>query len=167
MPNSSNNLYKTTLSDKVIGSICTSILILMWIYTLFIYGILPDSIPIHLNFKGEIDKLGSKVTIFIFPILGTIFYFGLSAIKNKTKYFNYPVKITEKNKLFHETAARNLLRNIKLASLIIFFLCSIEMAQVAIYGKFDFLFLLPISSILIIFLPILFYLIKVFNHPNK
>ena len=63
------------------------------------YADLPDSIPAHFNYKGDVDGYGNKDSIWTLPILMGLTYALLAFIIKKVKpwYMNYPVKITEKN----------------------------------------------------------------------
>lgn len=61
------------------------------------YSSLPDTIPIHFNAKGVADGYGSKGTLLMLPILGTVMFIGLYALNRVPHIFNYPVEITEEN----------------------------------------------------------------------
>ncbi len=39
--------------------------IAFWIFTIYSYYIFPESIPIHFNLKGEVDRYGHKSTNFL------------------------------------------------------------------------------------------------------
>ncbi len=62
------------------------------------YQSLADSIPTHFNGRGEVDGYGSKVMLWVLPVLnlGLFYFLGLAA-KSDFRWFNYPVKITEEN----------------------------------------------------------------------
>ena len=51
------------------------------------YSSLPDSIPIHFNFKGEIDKYGPRCLIVCFPIMISILFIILNMLP---KYDTFP-----------------------------------------------------------------------------
>ena len=57
-----------------------------------------NTIPMHYNFNGEVDRYGNKWEIWIAYIAGIILYFGLSVIERKPQYWNTGITITEKNK---------------------------------------------------------------------
>lgn len=61
--------------------------ILPFICAMFFYNILPDTIPMHFDFKNNIDRYASKVEIFIFPFIILIYAF----------LFNIFIKVIEKN----------------------------------------------------------------------
>ena len=45
---------------------------LVWLVVAPVYLALPDSIPAHLNFAGEVDRWGSKVEVLIMPLVYTV-----------------------------------------------------------------------------------------------
>lgn len=63
----------------------------------FHFANLPDTIPTHFNGKGVADGYGSKNTLLMLPIMGTIMCIGLFALNRVPHIFNYPVEITEEN----------------------------------------------------------------------
>jgi uncharacterized membrane protein len=49
-------------------------------YLLFIWKELPDSVPLHWNYKGEIDNYGGKTTLLMIPFLLPILTYSLFLI---------------------------------------------------------------------------------------
>ena len=45
------------------------IVLLPFIYLAYIWNELPEKVPVHWNFKGEIDRLGEKTELLLIPIL--------------------------------------------------------------------------------------------------
>lgn len=67
-------------------------IILMFLTGIIVYPYLPDKIPMHWNFKGEIDRYGSKFEgTFAIPIMVLIIYLGLLYLPYiDPKRENYP-----------------------------------------------------------------------------
>ncbi|TDT47099.1 uncharacterized protein DUF1648 [Maribacter spongiicola] len=63
------------------------------------YHDLPDSIPTHFNYKGDVDGYGDKDSIWTLPLIMGLTYALLALIIKKVKPWNmnYPVKVTENN----------------------------------------------------------------------
>lgn len=63
------------------------------------YTNLPDIIPAHFNYKGEVDGFGTKSTIWTFPILSSIIYFIFYLVIKNINLWNmhYPIKVTDEN----------------------------------------------------------------------
>lgn len=52
--------------NKKVNILIASILLLVSIITLYAYPKVPDTIPIHWNFNGEVDSTGPKYMLFVF-----------------------------------------------------------------------------------------------------
>lgn len=89
-------------------------LIFLWIYAVVSYQKLPEQIPVHYNFKGEVDGVGNKATIFIVPAIITIVTVLLTMINKVPHIFNYPVNITAANAEQQYILVTSLLRYLKL-----------------------------------------------------
>jgi len=50
------------------------LIIISIIGTIFVYGYLPDTIPLHWNIQGEIDRVGGKSNVFITGLLPLVLY---------------------------------------------------------------------------------------------
>ncbi|WP_067029335.1 DUF1648 domain-containing protein [Allomuricauda sp. CP2A] len=64
-----------------------------------VYFDLPDTIPTHFNFQGQVDGYGHKSALWAIPMLSAGLYLALGLIATKLKpwLMNYPVKVTEEN----------------------------------------------------------------------
>jgi uncharacterized membrane protein len=112
--------------DIVIELISITILLLMFVYTGIEYANLPDTIPTHFNAQGIADDFGSKMTIWLVPIIAIVLYLGLFAINKFPHLHNYMVNITDENALKNYRFSTRILRIINL-------LCAILMAYVTYY----------------------------------
>ena len=52
-------------------------------YLAMVYGSAPDPVPIHWNWRGEVDRWAPKWTLWLWPTLMMMFGLGLSAVVNK------------------------------------------------------------------------------------
>ena len=89
-----------------------SILLFMWIYALYNYVDLPETIPTHFNSKGEVDDFGNKLTIWIVPGIATVMYVGLFFLNKFPHLHNYMVNITEENALKNYRFSTRILRGV-------------------------------------------------------
>lgn len=76
----------------------------------FHFANLPDTIPTHFNGKGVADGYGSKRTLLVLPIMGSIMSMGLYLLNRVPHIFNYPVEITEENAEKHYRSGTALIR---------------------------------------------------------
>ena len=63
---------KPTLYQRIAGILAPAILLGTIAYIAVIYRTLPDKIPTHYTFSGEIDGWGSKTVLWVTPIIGAV-----------------------------------------------------------------------------------------------
>ena len=117
---------------ELIGILFVIILIFL---SINYYSQLPEEIPIHLNFKGEIDGYGPKYILLIFSLIGIIIYSGLFVLSKYPHKFKYLVKITEKNAEKQYLKSTRLIRkmNVIIVAMILFIVY--EIIQISLTGK--------------------------------
>ncbi len=84
---------------------CAALLALNW-------SALPERVPSHFSFNGEVDGWSSRGTMLAVPLVMLLLYCGLTALARIPHYFNYPRAITPGNAE----------RQYRLARLLIFFI---------------------------------------------
>jgi uncharacterized membrane protein len=89
---------KYTKFQIVMEIISLLILIGMFLLILIRWGELPDKIPGHYNYKGEIDRWGNKSEIITVPIISFFLYLLLTITVRFPSIWNVPVQVTDKNK---------------------------------------------------------------------
>ena len=111
--------------DKIIEKIGWILLTFLWGFTFYAYFILPEIIPTHFNIKGQVDAVGTKIFIFMFPVLGMVVFFGLTFVNQYPHIFNYPTSITVQNAEQQYRNATRLIRFLKLFIILIFSIITI------------------------------------------
>ncbi|MEI7828999.1 MAG: DUF1648 domain-containing protein [Prolixibacteraceae bacterium] len=154
---------KPTPFDKVLELFGLLSLALLWAITLINYAKLPDTIAVHFNAAGLPDSFGSKITLLILPILGTIIFLGLTVLIRFTYLFNYPTRITTENAESQYRIAARLIRYLKFALVLVFTFIVFKTIQTA-EGKSDGLgfWFLPLT-LGIIFVPLGYITIQSFK----
>jgi uncharacterized membrane protein len=66
------------------------------LYLLMKWPSLPNRVPMHYNFFGEVDKWGSKGMIFLHPIIGAVLWISLTIFEKFPHVYNY-IGLTEEN----------------------------------------------------------------------
>lgn len=125
----------------------------------YFYGKLPEKIPYHFDLAGQPDAYGSKVTILFLPVIAVILFVMMSLIPKLNFNYNYPVTINEDNREIQKLLSESLLKIMKSTLLIVFLLIEIQVIQSVYEYK---IFLSQYGIILylvIIFTPIIIYLI--------
>ena len=115
-------IIKLSLSmlDKILELTGTILLLAMWCCTVYALVKSPATVPVHYNASGQPDNYGSKWSILLLPLLGTVIYFGLTVLNRNPHIFNYLQKITTGNAAQQYSIAARMLRFLKLSILIIF-----------------------------------------------
>lgn len=149
-----------TTSDKIIEITGLVVLVAFWCFTFFHYNQLPEIIPTHFTNNGEVDGYGNKWTIIFSPIIATILYLGITLASRFPHRLNYAVEITPENAQKQYTIFTGLLRILKIAVLLIFFMLDYQTIQLALglpslLGKS---FMLIVFTLL--FAPIFYFLIQ-------
>lgn len=136
------------------------ILFIVLIAITFVYWVkAPDTVPIHFNFKGEIDAYGSKNTIFILLPIAIIIYIGLTILSKYPQICNYCIEITPENKEKQYSMASTFIRIINIEILLIFFYIQINTSISMNSGEMLSIAFLPIS-LFVLFASVGFYIYK-------
>ena len=72
----------------MIRFISLGVLLLSFILSAYSYLTLPSIVPIHISFSGVADNYGSKLIVFIFPILICMFIFIFSKCKENAIFIS-------------------------------------------------------------------------------
>ncbi|TYB79683.1 DUF1648 domain-containing protein [Bizionia myxarmorum] len=124
-------LDKSTF-DNFLDVFAFGLLIVTIIYTVLNYSALPDQIPMHFNYSGDITRFDDKDMIWLFPILGIATVSGIFYLNKFPHVFNYPQKITPENaKEFYSDATR-MLRFINVSISLLFSIILFEIVQVSL-----------------------------------
>jgi uncharacterized membrane protein len=86
----------------------------------YYYGQLPEQVPSHFGPDGLPDKYGSKNSLWLLPILGSVIFVLMTYVNRRPDWFNYPVKITDENARSQYTMASRLIRVLKASVTILF-----------------------------------------------
>lgn len=112
------SLSKSDMYWEIIGLL---LLIGYWLFLFIIYSSLPESIPSHLDVKGNIDGYSNKTSDWTLPKVATILYALLTLCSFFPRYFNYGiVEITLDNAEKQYTSAVRLIRYLKISVVIVF-----------------------------------------------
>lgn len=107
-------------TDRLLQQLVWTGVAVCWVYAFFSYRRLPATIPLHYNIHGEIDGYGSKMMLWLLPVLLTFIIGFMSWLNKYPHWFNYPVTITTENAEQHYRAGVRLLTGVQLAVVVIF-----------------------------------------------
>lgn len=144
------------------------VLLLNLILILVFYSNLPNKIPTHFNFKGEIDGYGSKSSLWVIFIMAALMYYGLNLIVKKVPphKHNYPVRITEKNAPLVYAQSLRMLVILNFSIALMFFLISSKLI-LTVLNKLSFDIMLVVMLLVVFITALPFYFIyKMFKTPK-
>jgi uncharacterized membrane protein len=106
------NIPRTQL-EVFCDLIAAAVVIGIAAYLIATWASLPAKIPVHFNFAGQVDRWGSRNTLFsIFAVMLAMFI-GLSILQRFPHIYNYPFGLTPENVHRQYQVARQLLTLIK------------------------------------------------------
>jgi uncharacterized protein DUF1648 len=74
---------------------------------------MPALIPTHFNAAGQPDGWGSPRALLLFPAIATVLYLLMSWVARHPSSFNFPVRVTPRNRPQLETLALSMIAWIK------------------------------------------------------
>jgi len=111
---------KATLSDHIKNGLGCLMLAGIWIYVLVRWSSLPEKLPGHYNFAGEIDRWGSRGELLSAPVVMLVLFILLSVAERFPRIWNTGMEVTEQNRERVYTLIRHLLTSSKLLMVAIF-----------------------------------------------
>ncbi|NJL89271.1 MAG: DUF1648 domain-containing protein [Coleofasciculaceae cyanobacterium SM2_1_6] len=92
---------------------------------------LPDRIPTHFDFAGNVNRFSPKNILWIFSLSSTFSFFLLKVISRYPHTFNYPIAITPENAAVQYRLALNMMYWLRAEMIWLFTLIQWQMIAVA------------------------------------
>jgi uncharacterized membrane protein len=121
-----------TFFDKTIETIGILALIASCMVPVMFFYELPAQIPVHFDLAGLPDDYGSRSRILVLPLVAILLYAGIFFINRYQHLYNYPVPVTPENKLSLLSLTLQMLRLIRLAVALLFFVLIVSTVQVGL-----------------------------------
>lgn len=149
-----------TSTDRMLDLLTVFLLVVFWGVSFYYYSDLPEEIPIHFDYAGEVDNYANKKTIFLLPMIGTMLAGFLTLVSRHPETFNYTVTITPENAERQYRNALLMTRVMRIVIVFVFMLIDWEVIQIAL-GNSEGLgvWFLPIFLI-VVFVPIIYFAIR-------
>ena len=112
---------KNTVFQNVLEMASVFVLIAMVTIVFAFWNELPDEVPLHYNFRGEIDRWGNKIELLICPIIGVVMFAILTFMSHAPKLWNMAVEPVAENREELYTSTKSMLLLLKLEMMLIFF----------------------------------------------
>ena len=88
---------KNNKIDWIIEIMCLTLLIGLTAYLIFHWSSIPDKIPAHYDWEGNIDRWGNKSDLIFLPMMSWFLYLLITGLQQVPLVWNTGVKITEEN----------------------------------------------------------------------
>ncbi|MGM8211875.1 DUF1648 domain-containing protein [Virgibacillus sp. W0430] len=130
------------------------------LFLAIIWTRLPETVPVHFNALGEVDRWGSRLELLILPGIGTFILALMQTLEKFPETHNYPKRFNKLNAKAFYLNSRKMVNQVKNICLVIFTLILFESVSIALgwgngFGKL-FLSIAIMSS----FIPILFMIVR-------
>ncbi|HHY81407.1 MAG TPA: DUF1648 domain-containing protein [Clostridiales bacterium] len=99
------------------------------IYLAAVWKDIPDKIPGHYNAIGEVDRIVSKGSLIVLPVISWIMYAGMTAITRFPQIWNTGVSVTEENKEKVYRTLKDMMGTLKLLLIAVFAYLTINSAM--------------------------------------
>lgn len=90
------------------------------LYLLIRWSSIPDKLPMHYNFAGEIDRWGGKGEILFLVVMVWILYLMISLVEHFPSVWNTGVQVTLENRMRVYRTLKYMVKTLKLVMTLIF-----------------------------------------------
>lgn len=149
-----------TRTDKLMELLGWLFIAAIWVIVLSQYSSLPERIPGHFNFAGEVDRMDRRASIIALPIIATILFLGLTLLNGYPWLFNYIAPVTADNAERQYRNATRMLRYIKTVLPLTFLVGAWQTMRLALHGETHLGPWFLISVFALILLPLMGYIIR-------
>lgn len=118
-------IVPSTRFHKAANLACLLALVLLLAYLFFFWDTLPEKLPMHYNFAGEVDRWGGRGELLLLPIIAGVLYIGMTVLEKFPAIWNTGVRVTEQNSDAVYREVKNLLVLMKLAVVLTFSLLTV------------------------------------------
>jgi len=119
-------LPKSKPFDKKLEWAGTIALGFSWGFSLYVFAVYFGDLPQHFDAARKPDSYGNKIAVLALPLVATLLFIGMNRLNRYPEIFNYPVKITDRNRESEYRAAMRTIRGMKLAIVLAFLLIVLD-----------------------------------------
>ena len=83
--------------ENILDMVAIVGIVLSFLIVIYHWQTLPEKIPTHFDFAGNVNRFSSKNTLWFFPLSSTFSFFLLKIVGRRPHTFNYPIAITPEN----------------------------------------------------------------------
>lgn len=153
-------IHKSSTLEKLTEAFILAVVVATVVYVLLTFPKLPETVPTHIGVKGQVDGFGNKGTLLAMPIVGFVFYIGLSILQRFPDKFNYPINVTEKNAETLYLLGVKLVRYTKLFMVLITAFGTYEFTELAMGRYMEFGIAILAWLVALMMVMVFYYIIK-------
>ena len=128
--NRNSNIILKCSKILALAGLITHILVILWFF--WMWGLIPDTVPSNYDLSGNVDAYGDKTDLLILSIallaINFAIFFGMGWLGNNPQKLNYPWEINESNREYQYWMASLFVNMLKLESIWLFTLISLNIA---------------------------------------
>ena len=147
------------LQNRVFGFsvniVCLALLMGNVVYLIVVWSSLPDQIPGHFDFAGNVTRYDGKGTLLVMPIFNWVLFLGLSLVERFPSAWNTGVKVTEENKERVYRIIRDMLVTVKFSIVVSFLFISVNQTLGSSLPRW----FMP-AFLSLMFVPMIFFIVK-------
>ena len=110
----------TTRYQRIAGILAPLILLGTIVYILILWHKLPEQIPTHYNFAGEIDGYGGRGSLLLMPVIALVTDLTVAVCGRFPKSWNTGVRVTVLNRVRVYRLVRDLMADLRLSMALAF-----------------------------------------------
>lgn len=126
--NRTSNIILTCAKVLALAGLIAHILAILWF--LWMWDLVPGTVPSHYDLSGNVNAYGSKTDLLILSVvllaINFIIFFVLGWLGNNPQKLNYPWEINESNKEYQYRMASLFVHILRLESIWLFTLISLD-----------------------------------------
>ena len=111
---------KNSLADIIMEVLGLVMLIGTPLYLVIRWPSIPDKLPMHYNFAGEIDRWGGKGEVLFLVVMVWILYLMISLVEHFPSVWNTGVQVTLENRMRVYRTLKYMVKTLKLAMTLVF-----------------------------------------------
>ena len=111
---------KNSLADIIMEVLGLVMLIGAPLYLVIRWPSIPDKLPMHYNFAGEIDRWGGKGEVLFLVVMVWILYLMISLVEHFPSVWNTGVQVTPENRMRVYRTLKYMVKTLKLAMTLVF-----------------------------------------------
>lgn len=111
---------KNSLADIIMEVLGLVMLIGTPLYLVIRWSSIPDKLPMHYNFAGEIDRWGGKGEVLFLVVMVWILYLMISLVEHFPSVWNTGVQVTSENRMRVYRTLKYMVKTLKLAMTLVF-----------------------------------------------